>query len=253
MRGAISDSICCSGPARSAGPAKAQGERRQPRLPGRRVRQGRADRILERRRHRRRRSVRPGRGRFGLAREARDQGREWRFSTIGYKKGNWSFGWRRDHGPVTVHVSAPSLTGAEVAGSGDMKIDKIEGGDFAGEIARLRRDPARQPSRRQGQFLDRGLGRSDGGGDRRDGGVQHRRLGRHSCRRPPGEARQGVDRRLGQCRDQGDRERQCRHHGLGRRHRHRRRQVQRQQDGLGRRPLRLTRFPGRHSGESRNP
>jgi len=53
---------------------------------------------------------------------------------IGYKKGNWSFG-RREHGPVTVHVSAPSLTGAEVAGSGDMKIDKVEGGDFAGEIA----------------------------------------------------------------------------------------------------------------------
>ncbi|MEA3009062.1 MAG: hypothetical protein QOJ91_754 [Sphingomonadales bacterium] len=54
---------------------------------------------------------------------------------LGYKKGNWSFGWRKDHGPVTIHVSAPSLTGAEVAGSGDMKIDKVEGGDFAGEIA----------------------------------------------------------------------------------------------------------------------
>jgi hypothetical protein len=54
---------------------------------------------------------------------------------IGYKKGNWSFGWRKGHGAVTVHVSAPSLTGAEVAGSGDMKIDKVEGGDFAGEIA----------------------------------------------------------------------------------------------------------------------
>ena len=54
---------------------------------------------------------------------------------IGYKKGNWSFGWRKDHGPVTVHVSAPSLTGAEVAGSGDMKIDKVAGGDFKGEIA----------------------------------------------------------------------------------------------------------------------
>jgi hypothetical protein len=54
---------------------------------------------------------------------------------IGYKKGNWSLGWSRDHGPVTVHVSAPSLTGAEVAGSGDIKIDKVEGGDFTGEIA----------------------------------------------------------------------------------------------------------------------
>jgi hypothetical protein len=54
---------------------------------------------------------------------------------IGYKKGNWGFGWRKDHGPVTVHVSVPSLTGAEVAGSGDMKIDKVAGGDFTGEIA----------------------------------------------------------------------------------------------------------------------
>lgn len=54
---------------------------------------------------------------------------------IGYKKGKWPFGRRTNHGPVTLHVSAPSLTGAEVAGSGDMKIDKVEGGDFAGEIA----------------------------------------------------------------------------------------------------------------------
>ena len=54
---------------------------------------------------------------------------------IGYKKGNWSFVRSNDHGPVTVHVSAPSLTGAEVAGSGDMKIDKVAGGDFTGEIA----------------------------------------------------------------------------------------------------------------------
>lgn len=54
---------------------------------------------------------------------------------IGHKKGNWSFGWSKDRGPVTVHVTAPSLRGAEVAGSGDMKIDKVEGGDFAGEIA----------------------------------------------------------------------------------------------------------------------
>jgi len=54
---------------------------------------------------------------------------------IGYRKGNWSFGWSQDRGPVTLHVSAPSLKGAEVAGSGDMRIDKVEGGDFAGEIA----------------------------------------------------------------------------------------------------------------------
>lgn len=54
---------------------------------------------------------------------------------IGYKKGSWSFGWRKDHGPVTVHVSAPSLRGAEIAGSGDMRIDKVQGEAFAAEIA----------------------------------------------------------------------------------------------------------------------
>ena len=53
---------------------------------------------------------------------------------IGHRKGSWSFGRSKDRA-VTVHVSVPSLTGAEVAGSGDMKIDKVEGGDFAGEIA----------------------------------------------------------------------------------------------------------------------
>jgi hypothetical protein len=54
---------------------------------------------------------------------------------IGYKRGNWSLGWNKDHGPVTIHVSTASLRGAEVAGSGDMRIDKVEGGDFAGDIA----------------------------------------------------------------------------------------------------------------------
>lgn len=54
---------------------------------------------------------------------------------IGYKKGSWSFGWRKDHGPVTVHVSAPSLRGAEIAGSGDMRIDRVQGEAFAAEIA----------------------------------------------------------------------------------------------------------------------
>jgi hypothetical protein len=54
---------------------------------------------------------------------------------IGQKKGKWSFGWSKDHGPVTVHVTAPSLKGAEVAGSGDMKIDTVQSDDFAASIA----------------------------------------------------------------------------------------------------------------------
>ena len=54
---------------------------------------------------------------------------------IGQKKGNWSFGMSKDRGPITVHVTAPSLRGAEVAGSGDMRIDKIQGDEFAASIA----------------------------------------------------------------------------------------------------------------------
>lgn len=54
---------------------------------------------------------------------------------IGQKKGKWSFGWSKDHGGIVVHVTAPSLKGAEVAGSGDMKIDTVQGDRFAAAIA----------------------------------------------------------------------------------------------------------------------
>jgi hypothetical protein len=54
---------------------------------------------------------------------------------IGQKKGKWSFGWSKDHGAITVHVTAPSLRGAEVAGSGDMRIDKVQADSFAASIA----------------------------------------------------------------------------------------------------------------------
>jgi Putative auto-transporter adhesin, head GIN domain len=54
---------------------------------------------------------------------------------IGQKKGKWSFGWSKDRGPITVYVTAPSLKGAEVAGSGDMKIDTVQSDDFAASIA----------------------------------------------------------------------------------------------------------------------
>ena len=54
---------------------------------------------------------------------------------IGQKRGKWSFGWSKNRGPVTVYVSAPSIRGAEVAGSGDMRIDRVQGDEFAGAIA----------------------------------------------------------------------------------------------------------------------
>lgn len=45
--------------------------------------------------------------------------------------GRGSRGWRA---PVTVHVMLPALDGASVSGSGDMKIDKVGGPDFAASV-----------------------------------------------------------------------------------------------------------------------
>jgi hypothetical protein len=42
---------------------------------------------------------------------------------------HWNFGGRH-HRQVTIYVTAPSLAAAAVAGSGDMKIDKVSGGAF---------------------------------------------------------------------------------------------------------------------------
>jgi Putative auto-transporter adhesin, head GIN domain len=53
---------------------------------------------------------------------------------IGMKKGKWSVGWHRDRPPVTIRVTAPTLSGASIGGSGDMRIDKVEGGRFAASI-----------------------------------------------------------------------------------------------------------------------
>ena len=49
------------------------------------------------------------------------------------KSRGWSVGWRR-HGPVTVYVTTPSLQAASIGGSGDMRIDKVEGRKFEASI-----------------------------------------------------------------------------------------------------------------------
>ncbi|HEX8215467.1 MAG TPA: head GIN domain-containing protein [Allosphingosinicella sp.] len=55
---------------------------------------------------------------------------------IGTQKGvNWNAGFLRNRKPVTVYVTVPSLVGASVAGSGDLKVDKIEGDRFRGAVA----------------------------------------------------------------------------------------------------------------------
>ncbi|HEX8366852.1 MAG TPA: head GIN domain-containing protein [Allosphingosinicella sp.] len=51
---------------------------------------------------------------------------------IGYRqRSSWSFGRHRN---VTVHVTVPALAAATVTGSGDMRIDRVQGGRFAATV-----------------------------------------------------------------------------------------------------------------------
>lgn len=55
---------------------------------------------------------------------------------IGTRNGtNWTSAFMRNRKPVTVYVTAPRLTSAAVAGSGDMKVDKVEADRFKGAVA----------------------------------------------------------------------------------------------------------------------
>lgn len=49
------------------------------------------------------------------------------------RKNHTGISW--GHGKVKVYVTLPRLTGASVAGSGTMAVDRVEGGKFAGSIA----------------------------------------------------------------------------------------------------------------------
>jgi hypothetical protein len=46
---------------------------------------------------------------------------------------SWNFGGGEHH-QVTIYITAPSLAAASIEGSGDMKIDKVAGNDFAASI-----------------------------------------------------------------------------------------------------------------------
>lgn len=50
------------------------------------------------------------------------------------KTNGWNWGWNH-HGRVSIAVTAATLRGAALAGSGDLRIDRIAGGDFKGEVA----------------------------------------------------------------------------------------------------------------------
>lgn len=51
------------------------------------------------------------------------------------KRKGWNFGWSRKAGAVKLTVTVPSLRAAEIAGSGDISVDKVTGARFEGEVA----------------------------------------------------------------------------------------------------------------------
>lgn len=48
---------------------------------------------------------------------------------------NKGWGWGSHHGKIALTVTVPSLRAAELAGSGDIKIDKVAGDSFSGAVA----------------------------------------------------------------------------------------------------------------------
>ena len=54
---------------------------------------------------------------------------------IGMERGNWSMGWKRNTPRTTIHVTLPAIRAAAIAGSGDMRVDRVESSRFAASIA----------------------------------------------------------------------------------------------------------------------
>ena len=53
---------------------------------------------------------------------------------IGYRESNsWSFGFS-SHRNVTIHVTVPALAAATLTGSGDMRVDRVQGERFVGTV-----------------------------------------------------------------------------------------------------------------------
>lgn len=53
---------------------------------------------------------------------------------IGTKRGRWSLGWN-DRAKTTIYVTMPAMRAASIAGSGDMRVDRVQSDRFAGSIA----------------------------------------------------------------------------------------------------------------------
>ena len=54
---------------------------------------------------------------------------------IGMKKGDWSIGWKKDRPKTTIFVTLPEIRAAAIAGSGDMRVDRVATERFNASIA----------------------------------------------------------------------------------------------------------------------
>ena len=157
------------------------------------------------------------------------------------QKGWFHSGWHfRDTAEFTVTV--PKLRGAAIGGSGDIKVDEVQGEAFEGSVAG---SGGLDVAKLDVQSLKLSVAGSGGAQGRRgraqSAEIRHRRLGRHRRQGRPGADRRSVDRRVGQRRRQRDRNRRRQHHGFRRRRRYRRRQMLGQQGRLRQRQLLLKR------------
>jgi len=54
---------------------------------------------------------------------------------VGTRRGNWSSSWRGDRPQTRIFVTLPAIRSASVAGSGDMRIDRVASERFSASVA----------------------------------------------------------------------------------------------------------------------
>ena len=155
--------------------------------------------------------------------------------------GFFHFGWSTLAARRASSSPCPQLSGATIAGSGDIRVDKVTGQQLQGRGRGFGR-PQLSPrsTSRTLKLVDRGIGRRQGGpARRRPPNIDIAGSGDVEAGAVQTQESQGFHRGLR--RDQGARHRHRRrqHHGLGRRRGDRRRQVQDQQGRVRRRSLLL--------------
>ena len=137
-------------------------------------------------------------------------------------------------------VTVPQLRAATIAGSGDIKVDQVTGDLFEGTVAGSGGMPLASTEVQLAEALDRRLGRGQARCRQRARAPNMTSPARAGST-PPGSApsrprSRSPDRAASRPRPRAP---PSRHHGLGRRHRQRRRQMLGQQSRVGQRALLL--------------